>query len=149
MAFLTVGERLAGRVPPLAAGWYAGREPMASCYGTRIEPAPGARGLDVSPAWQAWVGAEPALRLFADADVPALWAHASGLGDLLCDGLGLPRQHQAVVSWPDPDGRALAALTAAGLRASGRADRARAAFHVWNTEDDVTAALAALSAPRG
>lgn len=48
------------------------------------------------------------------------------------------------MSWPDPEGRALAPL-AAGLRASGRAGLVRAAFHVWNTKDD----LVALGAPRG
>ncbi|ERK70936.1 hypothetical protein N136_02723, partial [Leifsonia aquatica ATCC 14665] len=37
-----------------------------------------------------------------------------------------------------------AALTAAGLRASGRAGRARVAFHLWNSPDDVRTALHAL-----
>jgi hypothetical protein len=99
----------------------------------------------VSPAWQAFVGAEQSVGLFAGADIAAVWQHASGLGDALCRGLGLPEQHQAIVTWADPDSSQLARLTAAGIRASGRAGRLRAAFHVWNTEADVAAALHALA----
>ena len=48
------------------------------------------------------------------------------------------------MTWADPDGSDLARLAAAGIVASGRAGRARVAFHVFNDEDDVGAALAAL-----
>ncbi|MDQ1564443.1 MAG: hypothetical protein QOI14_1394, partial [Actinomycetota bacterium] len=44
------------------------------------------------------------------------------------------------------DGGDLGRLTAAGIRASGRAGRLRASFHLWNTESDVTAVMAALRA---
>ncbi|MDF2555635.1 MAG: selenocysteine lyase, partial [Microbacterium sp.] len=50
----------------------------------------------------------------------------------------------AIVSWPDADGSALAHLRAAGISASGRAGRARVAFHVFNDEADVTRAARAL-----
>ena len=52
---------------------------------------------------------------------------------------------RAILTWPDPTGADLAALTAAGLRASGRAGRARVAFHLWNTPDDVDRVVAALT----
>nr|WP_300143930.1 aminotransferase class V-fold PLP-dependent enzyme [Propionicimonas sp.] len=145
VAFLTVAEEFAERLVPVAAGWYAGADPWQSIYGERMALARDARRFDVSPAWQAFVGAEQSIGLFADADVSALWQHASGLGDALCRGLGIPEQHRAIVTWADPDGGRLARLTAAGVRASGRAGRVRAAFHVWNTEADVEAALRALA----
>ena len=71
--------------------------------------------------------------------------HATGLGDRLADALGLPGRGRAIITWPDPSGADLAALTLAGLRASGRAGRARVAFHLWNTLDDVDRVLAALA----
>lgn len=145
VAFLTVSTTFAERLRPVAAGWYAGRDPWTSIYGATMELATDARRFDVSPAWQAFVGAEPAIGLFAAADIPALWRHATDLGDSLCRGLGIPEQHQAIVTWSDPDGSHLERLAAAGLRASGRAGRVRAAFHVWNTPDDVAAVLDALA----
>lgn len=115
-----------------------------SVYGPQMQLATDARRFDVSPAWPAWVGAEPAIRLFSELDVAEVWTYASGLGDLLCDGLGIPQQHQAIVTWVDPEGDDLGRLIAAGIRASGRAGRLRAAFHLWNDEQDVADVLAAL-----
>ena len=144
VAFLTIGERLSDQVTPLHAGWYAGESVWGSCYGPAMQLAASARRFDVSPAWPAWVGAEPAIRMFASLDIAEIWARASGLGDALCDGLGIARQHQAIVTWADPEGHDLKRLTDAGLAVSGRAGRLRAAFHLWNDESDVDAVIAAL-----
>ncbi|MGC3995970.1 MAG: aminotransferase class V-fold PLP-dependent enzyme [Propionicimonas sp.] len=145
VAFLTVAPDFAARLRPVAAGWYAGDDPWDSIYGTRMQLATDARRFDVSPAWQAFVGAEVSIGLFAGADVPAIWRHASALGAEACRRLGAPAQHSAIVTLPDPDGCGLARLAAAGIRASGRAGRLRLAFHVWNTLDDVAAVGAALT----
>ncbi|PFG17307.1 selenocysteine lyase/cysteine desulfurase [Propionicimonas paludicola] len=147
VAFLTVRPDLIERLTPVSAGWYAGDDPWASCYGTDFAPARTARRFDTSPAWQAFAGAEAALSLFVRADLEEVWRHCSGLGDRLCRGLGLEPRHQAIVSWPDPEGCQLAALTAAGIQASGRAGRVRVAFAVWNTTADVDAVLAAVGRP--
>jgi selenocysteine lyase/cysteine desulfurase len=144
VAFLTVTPEFQQRLRPVQAGWYAGDDVWQSCYGPTMQLAPDARQFDVSPVWQAWVGAEQSISLFASLDIPTVWAHASGLGDQLCDALGIPQQHQAIVTWADPDKAELDRLIAAGIRASGRAGRLRASFHVWNTEDDVSAVVAAL-----
>ncbi len=144
VAFLTVTREYADRLLPVAAGWFAGSDPWASIYGTEMELADDARRIDVSPAWQAFCGAEHSIGLFADADVDALWAHACELGDRLCRGLGIPEQHQAIVTWADPLGAQLARLDGAGIRASGRAGRVRVAFHVWNTVADVEFVLRAI-----
>lgn len=143
-AFLTVRPALAELLRPVQAGWFAGDDPWASCYGPVMNLATDARRFDVSPAWPAWVGARVALEFFAGLDPAGVYAHDSGLGNALCAGLGLPPRDQAIVTWADPAGADLARLTAAGITASGRAGRARVAFHVWNTPADVDAVLAAL-----
>lgn len=148
VAFLTLSERFEALLTPTQAGWYAGDAVWQSCYGPAMDLALDARRFDVSPAWQAWVGAEVAIGMFAGLDMDEVWARASGLGDALCDALGIERQHQAIVTWADPDGADLARLSAAGLRVSGRAGRLRAAFHLWNDESDVAAVIAALDRPR-
>ena len=144
VAFLTINERLGHHVSPAQAGWYAGDDVWGSCYGPDMRLAQSARRYDVSPAWPVWVGAEPAVRMFAALDIAEIWERASGLGDALCDALGIPQQHQAIVTWADPEGRDLKRLTDAGLTVSGRAGRLRAAFHLWNDESDVAALAGAL-----
>lgn len=143
-AFFTVSEALQECLIPTSAGWYGGDDVWASCYGPTMRLASDARRFDVSPAWPAWVGAEVALEMFVGLDIAEIWAHTSGLGNLLCDRLGLERQNQAIITWPDPSGADLATLSAAGVVASGRAGRLRAAFHLWNDEADVAAVVSAL-----
>ena len=139
-----MSERFQELLSPVQAGWYAGEDVWQSCYGPAMRLADSARRFDVSPAWQAWAGAEPAIRLFAGLDIEEVWAYASGVGDQLCDALGIPQQHQAIVTWADADRTDLAKLVAAGIRASGRAGRLRASFHLWNDERDVQAVVDAL-----
>ncbi|MCW4384574.1 aminotransferase class V-fold PLP-dependent enzyme [Salinibacterium sp. SYSU T00001] len=145
VAFLTISEEFADQVTPLHAGWYAGEQIWQSIYGPQMTLAASARRFDVSPAWPCWPGAEPALRMFAGIDIAEVWARTSGLGDLLCDALEIPQQHQAIVTWPDSDGDALARLSEAGIKVSGRAGRLRAAFHLWNDESDVDAVARVLA----
>ncbi len=146
VAFMALNADYARTLTPVHAGWYAGDDPWSSCYGGDADLASGARRFDVSPAWQAFVGAEPALRAFAEADIGQVHAHVTGLatrfGDAMSlDGTGTPT---AIVTWLDPDGADLARLRAAGITASGRNGRARVAFHVFNDESDIDRALAAL-----
>ena len=69
--------------------------------------------------------------------------HCVGLADAFCAGVGLPPSGSAIVAVRHPD--ALARLAAAGVVASARAGAARLAFHLYNTEDDVAHAVAALT----
>lgn len=146
VSFLTVSERLAADMPPLFAGWYAGQDPWSSCYGHEVQLASDATRFDVSPAWQAFVGAEPALEMFASLDPQELYAHAVGLASRFRRRMNLPgpQRPSAIVTWSDPEGCDLARLTAAGIVASGRAGRARVAFHLFNDDRDVDLALEAL-----
>lgn len=144
VAFMTLSERFDPLLTPLQAGWYAGDDVWRSTYGPAIKLAPNARRFDVSPAWQAWIGAEQSLALFADLDIAEIWAHTSALGDALCDAVGIPQQHQPIVTWDDPDGENIARLMDAGIRISGRAGRLRASFHLWNDLSDVDAVVRVL-----
>ncbi len=145
-SFLALSTAFAATLRPVQAGWYAGADPWASCYGGDAELAGDARRFDVSPAWQAFVGAEPALRAFAGADPVALWEYTTGLAAALRTALGMTPSARPtpIVTWPDPDGGDLLRLTAAGLVASGRSGRARVAFHVFNDEADVARVTGAL-----
>jgi selenocysteine lyase/cysteine desulfurase len=144
VAFMTLSERFDPLLTPIQAGWYAGDDVWTSTYGPEMKLAHDARRFDVSPAWQAWIGAEQSIALFADLDMAEVWAHCAGLGDRLCDELGIPQQHQAIVTWDDANGDDLRTLMYAGIRISGRAGRLRASFHLWNDPTDVTAVMRAL-----
>ncbi|WP_431836910.1 aminotransferase class V-fold PLP-dependent enzyme [Cellulomonas sp. Y8] len=142
--FLTVRAETQDALVPVHAGWYAGDDPWASCYGPGMRLAGDARRFDVSPAWQAWLGAAESLDAFAGTDRDAVQAHAVGLADAFRAGLGLGPGGSAIVTLPDPEGRRRGALVAAGCRVAGRAGRVRLAFHVWNDAADVQRAVTAL-----
>lgn len=148
VAFMTMRPEVRDRVRPVQAGWYAGDDIWRSIYGPRMALAPTARRFDVSPAWQAWVGAEPSLALFAELEIAEVWSAASALGARFLDGMGEVPVHQSIVTIADPDGSRLAAVRAAGLAASGRDGRLRLAFHLWNDDTDVLRAISALSPTR-
>lgn len=145
-AFMTASPDLPSRlrVRPLHAGWYAGESIWDSCYGPSMQLATDARQFDVSPAWLAWIGAVPALELFASLDVAAVRRWDAGLADALRAGLGLEPAGRPVVSLPDPEGLLQERLRRAGAVVAGRAGKVRLAFHLWNDEDDVRLALSAL-----
>jgi selenocysteine lyase/cysteine desulfurase len=141
-AFMTVRpERLDG-LRPLAANWWAGEDPHTSYYGPPLRLAREARRLDTSPAWFSWVGTAPALELLEELRVEAIHAHDLALANRFRAGLGLPHSDSAIVSAEVPD--AHDRLARAGIQAAVRAGSLRASFHVYNTEDDVDAALDAL-----
>ncbi len=144
-AFLTLMPKFADRLSPLTANWYAGDDVWGSCYGPGMRLAADARRFDVSPAWQAWCGTAPALELFAAADLVAVNEHCVGLANALRRLLREPESDSAIVTWPDVDGSAIAALTAAGVAASSRAGRVRVAFHLWNDPSDVALVARALA----
>ncbi|AWB95817.1 aminotransferase [Agromyces badenianii] len=143
-AFAAFSPRAVDELTPHAAGWYSGADPWASCYGPALHLADDARRFDVSPAWHAWAGAEAALGFAASLDMEGVRQHDVALANAFRERLGFAASDSAIVAWPDLDGVALAALGAAGITASGRAGRARVAFHIWNDDDDVEMAAAAL-----
>lgn len=146
-AFMAVRPERLHDIVPIAAGWYAGQDVWDSIYGGPLRLADDARRLDISPAWLAWVGTAPALRTVLDHGIEAIHRHDVALADRFCDALELPRTGSAIVSVVATE-QQIAALRAAGVRASVRAGRLRACFHLYNDEDDVDAAVAALVGAR-
>ena len=130
-------------IVPVAAGWFAGADVHASYFGPPLRLAETARRLDSSPAWFSWVGTQPALALVNAIGVDAIHAHDVGLANRFRAGLGLEPSDSAIVSADVPGARER--LEAAGIVAAERGGRLRASWHVYNTEADVDAALAALA----
>ncbi len=143
-AFAAFSPRAMAEIAPLTAGWYSGADPWASCYGPDLHLAEDAGRFDVSPAWHAWVGAEAALGFAASLDAEEVRDHAVGLANAFRERIAMAPSDSAIVTWPDADGTELAALSRAGITASGRAGRARVAFHLWNDDEDVDLAATAL-----
>ena len=135
--------RAAREAAPRAAGWYAGADPHASYYGPPLRLAEDARRFDVSPAWFSWVGAAPALELLAAIGLPAIQAHDVALPTGSRPAWARRRGQRDRVGRRAGRG---ARLERAGIRAASRAGRVRASFHLYTTEEDVDAALDALTA---
>ncbi|HEV2783313.1 MAG TPA: aminotransferase class V-fold PLP-dependent enzyme [Actinophytocola sp.] len=142
-AWLAVRPDRLERTRPIAANWYAGDDPWQSVYGLPLRLAPDARRLDLSPVWFAQVGAAASVPWLADLDLAAVHDHCVRLADAALTGLGLPPRGSAIISLDLPD--AAQRLARAGVRASVRAGRARLAFHLYNTDEDVDLVLDALS----
>lgn len=143
-AFMTIRPELMDRIVPVAAGWYAGQERWSSIYGGPLRLATSARRYDISPAWHSWVGAAPALELLADLGSAALHAHAVGLAAAFRVGVGLSPGDSAIVSVDLLPG-AKERVATAGIVGAMRAGKLRLSFHLNNSEDDVAAAVDALS----
>ncbi|SCG70399.1 aminotransferase class V-fold PLP-dependent enzyme [Micromonospora humi] len=142
-AFAYLAPALRDRLRPDAAGWYAGKDPHSSFYGTPLRLADDARRFDVSPSWLCYAGAAPVLELLADLDLAAVRDHDVALANRFLTGLGRPPGDSAIVSVEAPG--AQEKLAAAGVRAAVRAGRVRASFHLYTTEVDVDLALDALT----
>ncbi len=148
VAFLVVPEDLGG-LTPVFAGWAAGESPWESCYGPVDRLARSARRFDESPGLFAYAGARHSLELVEELGVDRVHAHDLALAARFRDGL-LRRGHEpvpapgsAIVSVPGLGGLQ-AELSRAGVEVSDRAGRLRAAFHLYNTEDDVDRLLDAV-----
>jgi selenocysteine lyase/cysteine desulfurase len=143
-AFAAFSDRAMAELRPVAAGWYSAQDPWSSAYGPALDLAADASRFDASPGWHAWVGAEAAMGFALSLDPVAVHDHDVGLADAFRARLDLGPSDSAIVAWADPDGSQLAALTAAGVVAAGRAGRARVSFHLWNDEEDVDLAASAI-----
>ena len=141
-AYMAVAPSHLGGIVPTAAGWYAGEDVHASYFGPPLRLAADARRLDTSPAWHSWVGAAPALALLEEIGVTAIHEHDLRLANRFRAGLGREAGDSAIVFVDAPG--AEARLARAGIRAAVRNGRLRTSWHVYNTDEDVERALAAL-----
>jgi selenocysteine lyase/cysteine desulfurase len=142
-AFAYLAPAVCELMTPHAAGWFAGADPYGSFYGPPLRLADDARRFDISPAWFSYVGTAPALELIEQLGVSAIHDHDVGLANRFLVGLGRPPGDSAIVTVDMPGGEER--LAAAGVRASVRAGRVRASFHIYSTGADVDLALDALT----
>ena len=142
-AFMAIADGLLADVVPHAAGWYAGADVHSSYFGPPLRLATDARRFDTSPAWFSWVGAQPALELLNRIGIGAVYEHDVALANRFRAGLGLAPSDSAIVSVELAGGAER--LEQAGIVAALRGGRLRASWHVYNTDSDVDAALAALA----
>ncbi len=149
VAFLTVPEDLGG-LTPVFAGWVAGEDPWASCYGPVAELAHSARRFDESPALHPYLAGRDSLALIEELGTEAIAAHDRALADRFRAGvteLGhrpVAAPGSAIVSVPGL-GDAAARLAEREVAVSSRAGNLRASFHLYNTAADVDRLLEALS----
>ncbi|MFF7188580.1 aminotransferase class V-fold PLP-dependent enzyme [Streptomyces sp. NPDC008222] len=149
VAFLIVPEDLGG-LSPLFAGWVAGERPWDSCYGPVDELAHSARRFDESPALFSYAGARRSLELLEELGVDTVRAHDLALAERFRTGLTslghepLPAPASPIVSVPGLGARQ-GELSGSGIEVSDRAGNLRAAFHLYNTPEDVDRLLAALA----
>ncbi|MEU6095691.1 aminotransferase class V-fold PLP-dependent enzyme [Streptomyces sp. NPDC047079] len=149
VAFLTVPEDLGG-LSPVFAGWVAGERPWDSCYGPVEELAHSARRFDESPALFSYAGARCSLELLEELGVDTVRAHDLALAGRFRAGLRslghepLPAPDSPIVSVPGLGPRQ-GELSGSGIEVSDRAGNLRAAFHLYNTPEDVDRLLEALA----
>jgi selenocysteine lyase/cysteine desulfurase len=141
-AFMVASPRVLAATRPHSASWFAADEMHAGYYGSPLRLAAGVRRLDASPAWFAWIGAVTSLRALAEVGVVSIGAHDVALANDLRAALGQQPTGSAIVSIAGDDLER--ALGEAGIKAATRADGCRLSFHLYNDEDDVAAAAAAL-----
>ncbi|MGW8380513.1 aminotransferase class V-fold PLP-dependent enzyme [Streptomyces sp. ODS28] len=150
VSYLTVSEEAqrSGALLPLHAGFTASERPWDDCYGTLAHPARDARRFDESTGFFAYVGAARSLSLLEEIGPEAIGAHDRALAARFREGLARLGHEPvpgdaAIVSVPGLDGVA-GRLAEAGVVVSARDGNLRAAFHLYNTEDDVDRLLNAL-----
>ncbi|MCZ4120571.1 aminotransferase class V-fold PLP-dependent enzyme [Streptomyces sp. H39-S7] len=147
VSFLTVRPGSEDGLSPAFAGWYAGDDPWAECYGPITRLAATARQFDGSPAYLGFVAAAASLTLIEEVGVEAIHRHDVALATAFRGGveaLGyspIGEGGSAIVSVP---GLPAAGLAEAGVVLSERAGNLRFAFHLYNTSADVERVLAVL-----
>ncbi|MFJ3229315.1 aminotransferase class V-fold PLP-dependent enzyme [Streptomyces sp. NPDC086783] len=140
-AFGYINPALHNKIRPTAANWYAG-EGDAS-YGPPLRLAKSASRFDIALPWFSYVAAAPTLELILDIGVDLIHQHNLSLANKFRSRIGLPESNSAIVSISGLD--SLHRLAKTGIRASARNGGARLAFHIYNTTDDVNAAVEALT----
>ena len=140
-AFMVASSRVVAEFLPHGASWFAADEMHSGYYGTPLRLAAGVRQFDMSPAWFSWMGAVTSLSALAELGVDAIHAHDIALAD------GLRRARCRTDGFSDRvDRRERSGVGTCGTRHQGgdSASGCRLSFHLYNDEEDVATAAAAL-----
>ena len=146
VAFLRVPVARFVDVAPIAGSWRSAHAPYDYYYGpTLADLSPDAARFDVSLAWHPWFGAAASLEFLTGIPADDRRDWCVGLADDLAGRLGITPTGSSVIAVPLRDGAAARAdLAAAGIAGSGRGNRLRLSFHLYNDTEDVTAAARVL-----
>ncbi len=155
LSFMACKPGLVTELLPTQTGWFAD-ENVFDMQIERYRPHASARRFDAgTPPVPNIYGGLAGVSLIAEAGVPRIAEHVQGLVDRLHAGLGeLGAKVAAPPEGPlvcvrSTDAPALvAALAADDIVASERDSNLRVSLHLYNTEDDVDAVLAALARHR-
>ena len=144
LAFFYVRPERRRGIEPWTAGWKSREDPYADYYG--LPKLTGdARRLDVSLPWFPAAGGRTSLELFASLGIERIAAHNLGLARAFTDELGLPEAASPIVRLEVEDAAGAARrLQEAGVACSVRGGSVRLSFHLYNDEEDVELATAAL-----
>jgi selenocysteine lyase/cysteine desulfurase len=138
VAFLRIAPEHWATVPAAVGSWRSAGSPYAHYYGPRLtDLAVNAARYDVSLAWHAWVGAEPALRFLGSVPAASRRDWCVGLADRLAKLLGLPATGSSILAIPvarADDARA--ALARERITVSGKGNLLRVSFHLYNDTSD-------------
>jgi selenocysteine lyase/cysteine desulfurase len=143
-AFMVGSPALLSMCRPSGASWFAAPDVYGAFYGPPLRLADDARRLDLSPAWHAWVGATESLDALARIGIEAIHDHDVRLADAFRQKLGFDATGSAIVSIAGLGSGIEERLAVHGIKAAARADGCRLSFHLYNDDDDVDAACAAL-----
>ena len=155
LAFMALRPGLVEELVPVQTGWFAD-ENVFDMQIERYRPHRSARRFDAGtpPVPNIYAGVA-GVGLIAEAGVPAIQAHVGGLVERFLAGLDeLGAKVAAPPGGPlvcvrSTDAPALVdALAADGIVASERDSSLRVSLHLYNTDDDVDAVLAALTRQR-
>jgi selenocysteine lyase/cysteine desulfurase len=138
VAFGVLSRSMMASMRPIAANWFAGKDPHSSYYGLPLRLSETARRFDISPAWFSWVGAEESLRYLGKIGVAAIFEHDLALVREFWRGAGREGdESSAIVSV-----RTSAELEPSGVpfRSSRRDGGMRLSFHLYNTVEEAAAA---------
>ena len=155
LAFLACRPGLVTELLPTQTGWFAD-ENVFDMQIERYRPHASARRFDAGtpPVPNIYAGLA-GVNLIAEVGVPQIQAHIRSLATRLCEGLD--ELGAAVAAAPDgplvcirsTDAPGLvAALAHGGIVTSERDSNLRVSLHLYNTEDDVDAVLAAIARQR-
>jgi selenocysteine lyase/cysteine desulfurase len=158
MGYLHVRPGLRDRLLPLGAGWKAGRVPLESFFGPRMDLSETASRFDASISWLAAIGDEVCLGLIEELGPAAIQAWnrelAAALRQALADA-GVPplpmaeanRSHIVAVPLGGRDAASvLAGLRSAGVVGAARDGNLRLSVHFYNDLSDLDRAVRALAA---
>lgn len=145
LGFFYVSPERRDELGPWTSGWKARVDPYEDYYGIPDMPNE-ARRLDISLPWLSAAGARKSLELLVSLGNDRIAEHNLALARSLTSKLALPEPESPIVRFQVANAdEAARNLVEAGIACAVRAGSVRLSFHLYNDEQDVDLAVAALA----